>query len=181
MNEISIEKLKFPIGTFQKPDFISENDIKNWIKTIDNFPKLIKEKTENLSFEQLNWTYRPNGWSAKQVVHHCADSHINSFVRFKLALTEENPTIKPYEEASWALLDDGISDDISASLSIIQGVHKRWVLLMKSFTEKELKRTFLHPESKKTFCLEEIIGLYAWHCNHHLAHIDQALEYKGQF
>lgn len=181
MNELFIEKLKYPIGTFQKPEFISKNEIKIWIESIEKFPKIIKEKTENLSINQLNWMYRPNGWAIKQVVHHCADSHMNSFVRFKLALTEENPTIKPYQEADWAMLVDGISDDISPSLLILEGVHKRWVLLLKSFKEKELKRKFVNPESKKTSCLDEIIGLYAWHCNHHLAHIEQAIHYKGQF
>lgn len=176
-----LEKLKFPIGEFQKPDLISENDLKNWITTIENFPAEIKKRTENLSINELNWIYRPNGWKIKQVVHHCADSHINSFVRFKLALTEEIPIIKPYEEQEWAELNDGISDDVSASIQIIEGVHARWVLLLKSFGEQELKRQFIHPANNKTSTLEETIGVYAWHCNHHLAHIEQALLHKGQF
>lgn len=176
-----LEKLKFPIGEFQKPDLISENDLKNWITTIENFPSEIKKRTENLSINELNWFYRPNGWKIKQVVHHCADSHINSFVRFKLALTEEIPIIKPYEEQEWAELNDGISDDVSASIQIIEGVHARWVLLLKSFGEQELKRQFIHPANNKTSTLEETIGVYAWHCNHHLAHIEQALLHKGQF
>lgn len=176
-----LEKLKFPIGEFQKPDLISENDLKNWITTIENFPTEIKKRTENLSINELNWIYRPNGWKIKQVVHHCADSHINSFVRFKLALTEEIPIIKPYEEQEWAELNDGISDDVSASIQIIEGVHARWVLLLKSFGEQELKRQFIHPANNKTSTLEETIGVYAWHCNHHLAHIEQALLHKGQF
>lgn len=176
-----LEKLKFPIGEFQKPDLISKNDLENWITTIENFPTEIKKRTENLSINELNWIYRPNGWKIKQVVHHCADSHINSFVRFKLALTEEIPIIKPYEEQEWAELNDGISDDVSASIQIIEGVHARWVLLLKSFGEKELKRQFIHPANNKTSTLEETIGVYAWHCNHHLAHIEQALLHKGQF
>lgn len=176
-----LEKLKFPIGEFQKPDLISKNDLENWITTIENFPTEIKKRTENLSINELNWIYRPNGWKIKQVVHHCADSHINSFVRFKLALTEEIPIIKPYEEQEWAELNDGISDDVSASIQIIEGVHARWVLLLKSFGEQELKRQFIHPANNKTSTLEETIGVYAWHCNHHLAHIEQALLHKGQF
>lgn len=183
MKKISfdLEKLKFPIGEFQKPDLISKNDLENWITTIENFPTEIKKRTENLSINELNWIYRPNGWKIKQVVHHCADSHINSFVRFKLALTEEIPIIKPYEEQEWAELNDGISDDVSASIQIIEGVHARWVLLLKSFGEQELKRQFIHPANNKTSTLEETIGVYAWHCNHHLAHIEQALLHKGQF
>jgi hypothetical protein len=180
-NMINLEKLKFPIGEYQKPDAISQNDLDKWITVIEKFPQKIKALTENLTVEQLNWTYRPNGWSIKQVVHHCADSHINSFVRFKLALTEDIPIIKPYEEDRWAELKDGLSNDISTSIKIIEGVHARWVILLKSFGEKELKRQFTHPANNKTSSLDEIIGLYAWHCNHHLAHIEQALFHKGEF
>lgn len=180
-NNIDLEKLKYPIGKCPKIDDVSENDLKIWIAVIENFPTKIKALTSSLSIEELNWIYRPKGWSIKQVVHHCADSHINSFIRFKLALTEEVPTIKPYEEALWAELADGNSDDISPSLQIIEGLHARWVLLLKSLGNKELKRQFFHPENLKISSLEETIGVYAWHCNHHLAHIEQALLHKGQF
>jgi len=180
-DQINLEKLKFPIGKFQKPDIISQNDLETWIATIENFPGSIKTLTENLTIEQLNWNYRPNGWCIKQVVHHCADSHINSLVRFKLALTEDIPVIKPYEEQLWAELVDGISDDILPSIKIIEGVHARWTLLLKSFGEEKLKRQFTHPANNKTSCLDETIGMYAWHCNHHLAHIEQAILNKGQF
>jgi hypothetical protein len=180
-NQIDLEKLRFPVGEFQKPESISQNDLDSWIATIENFPQKIKALTENLSIEQLNWVYRPKGWCIKQVVHHCADSHINSFVRFKLALTEDIPVIKPYEEQLWAELADGTSDDISTSIKIIEGVHARWVLLLKSFGEKELKRQFIHPANKKTSSLDEVIGVYAWHCEHHLAHIKQAILFKGEF
>lgn len=176
-----LEKLKFPIGKFQRPDPISENDLKTWIATIENFPSKIKQLTQNLSVEELNWIYRPKGWSIKQVVHHCADSHMNSFIRFKLALTENVPDIKPYEEQLWAELVDGNSDDILPSLQIIEGVHARWELLLKSFGEKELKKQFFHPGNMKIVSLEENIGVYAWHCSHHLAHIEQALSHKDQF
>ncbi len=180
-NNLISEKLKFPIGKCPKIDDVSENELKTWINTIENFPSKIKALTSTLSVEELNWIYRPKGWCIKQVVHHCADSHINSFIRFKLALTEDVPTIKPYEEALWAELADGTSNDISHSLQIIEGVHARWVLLLKSFGEKELNRQFFHPENLKISSLEETIGVYAWHCNHHLAHIEQALLHKGQF
>ena len=125
-----MESLKYPIGTFQKPNSISENDLKNWILVIENFPNKIKSITQNLSVEQLNFVYRPDGWSIKQVVHHCADSHLNSLIRFKLALTENLPIIKPYDEALWATLADANSDDLNASLQIIKEVHSRWTFLL---------------------------------------------------
>jgi hypothetical protein len=180
-NNLNLEKLKFPIGKCPKIDDVSENDLATWITTIEEFPSKIKSMTSTLSIEKLNWIYRPNGWSIKQVVHHCADSHINSFIRFKLALTEDVPAIKPYEEQLWAELVDGKSDDILHSLQIIESIHYRWVLLLKSFGERELKRQFFHPANLKKSSLAETIGVYAWHCNHHLAHIEQALKYKGQF
>jgi hypothetical protein len=180
-NTFNLEKLKFPIGQFQKPETISQNDLDNWINDIETFPSKVKNLTENLSIEELNWIYRPKGWNIKQVVHHCADSHMNSLIRFKLALTEEVPTIKPYEEQFWAELADGNSDDISPSLQLIEGLHKRWVLLLKSFGATELKRQFIHPANNKTSFLDETIGMYAWHGNHHLAHIEQALAHIGQF
>ncbi len=180
-NNLNLEKLKFPIGMFQKPQEISKNDIKTWIEIIEIFPIKVKEVTQYLSDAELNWIYRPYGWSIKQVVHHCSDSHMNCFIRFKLAITEDLPTIKPYDEAKWAELVDGNSSNISPSIQIIEAVHNRWVLLLKSFGEFELKRQFIHPANKKSSCLDEIIGLYAWHCNHHLAHIEQAIKHKGKF
>ncbi len=181
MNHLTLEKLKFPIGKCPKIDDVSKNDLENWIITIEEFPSKIKTLTSNLSVEELNWIYRPKGWNIKQVVHHCADSHMNSLIRFKLALTEDVPTIKPYEEALWAELADGNSNDIVTSLLIIENLHKRWVLLIKSLEEKQLKRQFFHPANLKISSLEETIGVYAWHCKHHLAHIEQALSHKGQF
>lgn len=176
-----IDKLKFPIGKFNSSACISESDIHQWISEIESFPNKIIEITHSLSTEQLNWKYRPDGWTIKQVVHHCADSHCNSFTRFKLALTEITPIIKPYHEGKWAELIDGCDDDISASLKIIEGIHYRWVLLLKSFGDDELSKQFLHPESNKFYRLNEAIGLYAWHCNHHLAHIRQALLFQNNF
>jgi DinB superfamily len=176
-----MKNLKFPIGIFTEPVSITAIDLKTWISVIENFPNRIKSLTKNLSVEELNWVYRPEGWSIKQVVHHCADSHMNSLIRFKLALTEDLPIIKPYEEAFWAILADVNSDDLKASLQIIEGVHTRWTLLLKSFTDIDFARKFIHPASGKIFRLDEALGLYAWHCNHHFAHIEQALFYKNEF
>lgn len=180
-SNLDIEKLKFPIGKCPNIDTVSQKELENWLAIIEVFPSKIKKLTYSLSVEELNWTYRPKGWSIKQVVHHCADSHMNSFIRFKLALTEDIPTIKPYEEQLWADLPDGNSSDISSSLQMIEGIHMRWTLLLKNLSTTDYKRQFFHPANNKISTLEETVGVYAWHCNHHLAHIEQALLHKGQF
>ena len=163
--------LNFPIGEYQKPEVITQNLINIWISEIENFPQKIKKETINLSESQLDTPYRSNGWTIRQVVHHCADSHINSFIRFKLALTEEKPIIKPYFEDRFAELIDSKLLSILPSLLILEGLHIRWVTLLKSLSELDLARTFIHPEHGKEFQLDEYIAFYAWHCNHHLAHI----------
>lgn len=165
------DKLRFPIGKYIKPDIISKETIEGWIIDLEQFPDRLRNAVKNLSSEQLNTPYRPGGWTVRQVVHHCADSHLNSFIRFKLALTEEKPTIKPYYEARWANLPDAMDFPIESSLKIIEGVHQRWIHLIKSLSEEDLNKVFIHPEHNKEFSLIETIGLYAWHSNHHLAHI----------
>lgn len=180
MTAQELYKLKFPIGEFDQPEVITKQHIKGWITSIETLPKSIISITENLNEKELNYKYRPNGWTIKQVVHHCADSHINSLLRFKLALTENNPTIRPYFEDRFAELND-YSESIDASISILNGVHKKLAVLLKNFSEEDLKREFTHPEHGKRFSIEETIGIYAWHSNHHLAHIEQALKFKEQF
>ncbi len=176
MTDIALYQLKFPIGEFKKPEVIDNSLVKQWIKEIQVFPDKIKTITDDLTPEQLNLHYRPNGWSINQVVHHCADSHMNSYIRFKLALTEDAPTIKPYFEERWAELDDANDNDISNSIALIISLHAKWVKLLKRLSPAELKREFIHPEHGKRFSLEETIGTYAWHGNHHLAHIELALK-----
>ena len=178
---MSLEKLKYPIGKFVVNESINQSMIDEWIVDLSTFPERLKNETFDLTDKELDTPYRIDGWTIRQVFHHCADSHMNSFIRFKLALTEDVPIIKPYEEQLWAELADGNSNDIVPSLQIIESVHKRWVLLLKSLSSTELKRQFFHPSNLKISSLEETIGVYAWHCNHHLAHIEQALLYKGQF
>ena len=161
----------FPIGEFKRPDNISHEHVSTWIDKIAAFPKQLRSEVSSLTEKQLDTTYRPGGWTIRQVVHHCADSHLNSFIRIKLALTEDTPTIKPYFEHKWAELTDSKKMDVEASLRIIEGLHARWAHLLKSLTNQELKRSFFHPEHNKTIQIDEIIGFYAWHCDHHLAHI----------
>jgi uncharacterized damage-inducible protein DinB len=168
------EILKYPIGKFQKPAFVDRIQIENWINTIEAFPNRLKDEVTHLGDSELEKRYRPGGWTIRQVVNHCADSHMNSFIRFKLALTEEIPTIKPYLENLWAELPDSKNYNIESSLKILEGVHERWVYLLKSLTDKELSREFLHPETGELILIKTSLGAYAWHGEHHLAHIVKA-------
>ncbi|WP_353779802.1 YfiT family bacillithiol transferase [Winogradskyella sp. 3972H.M.0a.05] len=181
MTASELQQLKYPIGEFEKPEVISTTNIEKWISDIEQFPQRIKDTTAGLTTEQLNWKYRPDGWTIKQVVHHCADSHINSIIRFKLALTEDSPTIRPYFEDRWATLIDCNDDDLSDTLSLLTGLHAKLSKLLRNLSDTDLKREFIHPEYGKRYSLEETIGVYAWHSNHHLAHVKQALDHKGAF
>ena len=171
MTEQELHKLRFPIGEYSPQKNISDADIKKHIAVIEAFPDKLRNAVDNLTEDQLNTPYRPNGWNVKQVVHHVVDSHMNSFMRFKLALTEDVPAIKPYFEDRWAELEDYKSTPLEVSLDLLDNLHKRWVILLKSLTPEQLKRTFYHPEHERKIPLDEFIGLYSWHSEHHLAHI----------
>ncbi|MBY0424543.1 MAG: putative metal-dependent hydrolase [Cytophagales bacterium] len=178
MNEEVLEQLRFPIGKFKTPSEVTKEQLDIWIKDIASFPYRLEEAILGLNENQLNTPYRPGGWTVKQVVHHCADSHMNSFTRFKLALTEENPTIKPYEEALWALGPDyELSPNVS--ISLLKALHTRWEVLLRSLEEKDFLKTFFHPESKKNYRLDINTEIYAWHGNHHLAHITELKKRMG--
>lgn len=177
----NIENLRYPIGEFEKPEPVTKPQIESWITEIELLPVRINKLTKSLSEIELDWQYRPHGWKIRQVVHHLADSHMNAFIRLKLSLTENIPTIKPYFEDKWAELPDVNQTHISESLKIIEGLHSRWIKLLKSLSNGDLKMEFNHPEYNRRISIEEFIGIYAWHSNHHLAHIKQALEYKGKF
>lgn len=181
MGTQEMDKLKFPIGRFICPTEIQATDLQTWKATIRAFPQRLKETLEGLSAPQLNLQYRPEGWKIKQVVHHLADSHMNAIIRLKLALTEDAPVIRPYEEALWAELPDGLNDDLSASLKIIEGVHARWSHILENLSNQDWEKMYIHPEHQRLFSVKEGLGIYAWHCNHHLSHIEQALSFKGDF
>ncbi|WP_026967286.1 YfiT family bacillithiol transferase [Algoriphagus terrigena] len=171
---IDIEFLKYPIGKFQKPATITYDLIQEAIAVIKSFPAHIFTAVSPLSIEQLDTPYRPGGWTVRQLVHHCADSHMNAFTRFKLALTEENPTIKPYDEAAWARLADA-DLPIESSLAIIKAMHLKWGVVLDSMKEEDFKKTYFHPEKKHSQELAEIVLLYAWHSQHHLSHVQHLI------
>lgn len=168
---MNIEHLKFPIGEFVAPETITPQDIKNWVNDIESLPARLIEVITKLSDEQLNKPYRPDGWKGKQVVHHIADSHINAFIRFKLTLTEDTPTIKPYMQDKWVQTADVVETPISLSVDLIKNLHARWAILLKSLTQDDWGREYMHPEYNYTVPLKQVVGLYAWHGNHHLAHL----------
>jgi len=168
-------ELQYPTGKFSYPNQYDEETLKSWIKAIQIFPHKLKALVKDLSESELKKTYRPEGWTIKQVIHHCADSHMNAYIRIKLALTEENPTIKPYKENLWAQLPDSDECPIGISLEILEGVHHRWLILLNHLQEKDWIKTYNHPESGKITSLRDMTALYAWHCGHHLAHIELAL------
>lgn len=164
------EKLKYPIGRYQVEDNINKTSINNWIKEIEFLPQKLYDAVLDLKPDQLQTPYRPEGWTIQQVVHHIADSHMNAYIRFKLALTENKPMIKPYDEKLWAELPDTKLVDINVSLDLIKSLHRRWTTLLKQLNAEELNKEFLHPESGMKN-LKETVCNYAWHGNHHLAHI----------
>jgi uncharacterized damage-inducible protein DinB len=172
---ISEHDPRFPVGKFDPAAYSSRDEN---INTIANLPANIRTAVDGLTDEQLDTPYRDGGWTLRQTVHHIADSHINSLCRFKLALTEdESPTIRPYHEDRWAELADS-KLPVDVSLAIIDGVHTRWVELLRNMTDADYQREFIHPETG-TWTLENVLGLYAWHSRHHTAHITGARQRHG--
>ncbi len=174
-----MSSLQYPIGTLEIPSEINLDLLQEWIQILAEFPKRLSQLVESLNDEQLDTPYRPEGWTVRQVVHHCADSHHHSYIRFKWALTENNPTIKAYNEQTWAELLDTKTAPISLSLDHLKAVHAKLVYLLKGLTESDFNRSFVHPETMRTILLKENVGIYAWHCSHHYAHIEQLLIRKG--
>lgn len=165
--------LRYPIGQFQFPEVVIAQQVQEWVEDIRLFPKQLAEALSGASEQALTKTYRENAWTVTQLVHHIADSHMNSYIRFKLALTEDIPTIKPYNEVEWAQLPDS-EMPVSTSYKMIESLHERWVYLLKTLTAEQLQRAFNHPDSG-LMTLEKAVALYAWHGKHHLAHIQIAL------
>ncbi len=169
--------LRFPIGEFITNFEVTLDLRQSYIDTIANLPNDLAKAVDGLDDEQLDTKYRPEGWTIRQVIHHVADSHLNSYCRFKLAMTEDLPTIRAYDEASWAELADN-KMPVEISMKIIEGIHGRWAVMLKSMSDVDFKRELIHPDSGK-WTLDKFLGLYVWHSKHHLAHITALRERKG--
>lgn len=169
---------RYPIGKFQPKETYSDQEIRDLISQIEKLPAQIEQATSGLTAEQLNTPYRDGGWTLRQVIHHLADSHMNSYVRFKWTLTEDTPLIKAYDEKGWAETRDNL-DDHQISLNLLKALHTKWVSLLKTLDKNELQREFTHPQTKKNQPLSRVIALYAWHGAHHLAHITSLKAKKG--
>lgn len=170
--------LKYPIGKFEPKEF-SAMQLEEWLLEIDILPKALEYAIQNLDAYQLDTSYRPKGWTVKQVVHHVADSHMNALIRIKLGLTENNPTIKPYEEADWANLIDVQIVPINVSLTMLYGIHAKMLALFKNMQAADWDKTIYHPANKNTVSLWDMLGTYAWHGKHHVAHINNLRERMG--
>ncbi|WP_022823572.1 YfiT family bacillithiol transferase [Hymenobacter norwichensis] len=172
--------LRFPIGHPVLPTGPLEAGARTaHIAHIALLPDQLRAAVTGLNTNQLATPYRPDGWTVRQVIHHLPDSHLNAYTRFKLALTEDNPTISPYDEAAWAELPDIAATPPAVSLALLEALHIRWTLLLRNLSAEQWQRTFYHPGSQKQFTLDQVLVLYAWHGRHHLAHITQLRQRLG--
>ena len=172
------EDLRYPIGRFRAVMPVTSELRSAAIDAIAGLPDLMRAAVADLDDAQLDTPYRPDGWTIRQVVHHVADSHMNAFIRVKLTLTEDTPTIKPYDEKAWALLAD-MQLAISVSLGILEGIHARWTTVYRAMSTEEFERLFVHPEVGAQLTLDWHLQNYAWHSHHHLAHITELRRAKG--
>ena len=169
---------RYPIGKFNGEPPANDAQRDAFIRDIEETPAKLRAAIHGLSPKQLDTPYRDGGWTVRQVIHHVPDSHVNSYVRFKLALTEDEPTIKPYQEDRWAQLADSRVTPIETSLTLLDSLHQRWVLLLRSFQPEDWKRTFRHPDMG-VLTLDKTVALYAWHGKHHAAHITELRKQMG--
>jgi hypothetical protein len=174
MNSTAIDP-RYPIGKYETKPF-SEQQRQEWLNDIRFLPTLLENAIQNLDNSQLLTPYREGGWNVQQVVHHVADSHMNACIRFKLGLTEDNPTIKPYEENSWAHLSDSMNLPVNISLTLLHALHVRWMEVLNHISNEQFNRTVTHPEYQKTMTLWYLLGMYSWHGRHHVAHITSLRE-----
>lgn len=172
------EDLRYPIGEYVPKPF-SKALREEWLADIKFLPQAIEYAISNLGEAQIHTPYRDGGWTVHQVVHHVADSHINAYCRFKLGLTENNPTIRPYDENGWVGTADVTNLPVNISITLLHALHAKWYELLKSLSTEDLQKTVVHPEHKKEFTLWVFLGMYAWHSRHHVAHITALRERKG--
>jgi uncharacterized damage-inducible protein DinB len=170
--------LRYPIGKFKMQDSLTEAERREFIDDIAAAPARLRAAVAGLSPQQIDTPYRPGGWTVRQVVHHLPDSHLNAYVRFKLALTEEEPIIKTYDQERWAELEDARTAPMEMSLALLESLHERWTLMLRSLQPRDLSRTLRHPELG-VLHLDRYLALYAWHGRHHVAHITSLRERMG--
>ena len=166
------EHLRFPIGHYRLPDgALTAAERGALIAQLEALPTALTTVARAEGGLHLEQPYRPGGWTGRQIIHHLADSHLNCYTRFRLALTEDNPTVKPYDEAAWAALPDNAATPITVSLTLLEALHTRWTVLLHHLTEAQWARTFYHPKMDRVFTLDQALAIYAWHGQHHLAHL----------
>jgi len=170
--------LRYPIGKFSPQQELTDPERIMLIRQITETPANLREAVRNLTNEQLDTPYRPGGWTVRQVVHHVPDSHMNAYIRFKLGVTEQQPTVKPYKENMWAELVDGKSLAIEPSLTLLESLHQRWGAFLRSLSAEDFARTVIHPENG-VMSLDRVLQIYAWHGRHHIAHITSLRERMG--
>jgi hypothetical protein len=170
--------LSYPIGKYEHKPTLTSSERETAIAQIAAAPKCLRDAVAGLSHQQFDTPYRPGGWTVRQVVHHVPDSHLNSYVRFKLALTENEPTIRPYDEALWAKLQDSRDTPVEVSLSLLESLHHRWEVLLRSLGPEDFSRRLRHP-AHGLMTLDDMLGAYAWHGRHHVAHITSLRNREG--
>ncbi len=173
------ETLRYPIGKFSAPSEVTPAQREEYIAEIKKLPQDLRRSVASLNEEQLDTPYREGGWTLRQVVHHVPDSHINSYVRYKWTLTEDNPTIKAYYEDRWAELPDTQYAPIALSLDLLEAIHQRWVILLRHMQEADWAKSFVHPDGQRAIRLDTALATYVWHGKHHLAHIESLKQSKG--
>ena len=171
--EDNLEHLRYPIGRYQKPETLTPELMQDWINVLDVLPSWMDAYIENLDENQLQVPYREGGWTIQQVVHHVADSHMNAYIRLKVGLTEDNPTVKPYDENAWAELEDVKRVPVNISVTMLHTIHRRMVTVLRHMKAADWERTYFHPQHQRSFPLWEMVALYAWHSRHHTEHIRQ--------
>lgn len=173
-----MQSLQYPIGKYVEQPF-SEIQFQEWLLDIKSLPMQLEQAISDLDEQQFDTPYREGGWTVKQLVHHVADSHMNAYIRFKLGLTEEKPTIKPYEEKEWAKMIDSETLPVNISVTLLHALHIRWNEILRNMTEIDFNREVYHPEHKTHMTLWYLFGMYAWHSRHHVAHITGLREREG--
>ena len=180
MENANLEQLKYPIGHFEYPKNVTLEKVEEWIQVLEELPETLENLVKDLTNEQLETPYRPEGWTVRQLVHHIADSHHHSYTRFKWALTENEPLIKAYEEKDWSNLSDAHSAPIDLSITYLKALHAKLVYLLKGLSSEDLDKCYIHPEGNIRVSVKENIGKYAWHSQHHCAHIRGLLQRIGR-